>query len=537
MINMGDLKIRHKLMASHLLILVMFLVLAVYSYSGGNRMITLASQLQEKAYLPYKDGVVLEEELKKISELFMEAINFTDETKLESAKEAGAKFLVTLVHLRKISREDNKYIDGIESLYKTYFDLGQKIAVTIIVKKDIGAMEQDIKKFGDAANDLRQRLNEYTANKDSAFKTGIEGLGVLAGNFKIITILITVGIILLGTALVFVLERAIANPLHDMAAVTEKVAKGDLTVEINIKGSDEVGMLSRSFASMMAGLREMVSQVRNESRQITDVAEGLSGSSQQMSVNSEETNRRATTVSGASAQTNQNVQSVASAAEEMTATTREISRNVQEATQIAGRAVGVAESANATILKLGDSSVQIGKVIKVITSIAQQTNLLALNATIEAARAGEAGKGFAVVANEVKDLARETAGATGEISRKIEAIQADTKEAVLAIEEIGKIIRQISEISTTISGAVEEQAVTAAEITRNMVAAARGTGEVVESIAGVADTAKSTSDGAANILMAAQTLTKMGGELMVMVNRYRVESNGDGKFIMEQERV
>jgi methyl-accepting chemotaxis protein len=153
----------------------------------------------------------------------------------------------------------------------------------------------------------------------------------------------------------------------------------------------------------------------------------------------------------------------------------------------------VAETTNATVGKLGDSSIEIGNVIKVITSIAEQTNLLALNATIEAARAGEAGKGFAVVANEVKDLARETAKATEDIGRRVEAIQADTREAVDAIAEISSVIARINDYQTTIASAVEEQTATTNEMSRNVAEAAMGSTEIAQNIVGVATAAQTTS--------------------------------------------
>jgi methyl-accepting chemotaxis protein len=165
-----------------------------------------------------------------------------------------------------------------------------------------------------------------------------------------------------------------------------------------------------------------------------------------MSSNAEETSAQSHAVSAASEQVSKSTQTVATGIEEMDASIREIAKNASDAARVATTAVKVAEATNAKIAKLGESSLEIGNVIKVITSIAQQTNLLALNATIEAARAGEAGKGFAVVANEVKELAKETAKATEEISLKIAAIQSDTQGAVEAIDQISTVINQINDI-------------------------------------------------------------------------------------------
>jgi methyl-accepting chemotaxis protein len=181
------------------------------------------------------------------------------------------------------------------------------------------------------------------------------------------------------------------------------------------------------------------------------------------------------------------------------------------------------EATNQTIEKLGQSSAEIGQVIKVITSIAQQTNLLALNATIEAARAGEAGKGFAVVANEVKELAKETAKATEDISRKIEAIQADTKGAVSAIGQISGVIHQINDIQNTIASAVEEQSATTNEISRNLAEAAKGAIDITKNVAGVAEAARSTTAGAVDTQKSAQSLERMAAELQELVSQFKYE--------------
>jgi methyl-accepting chemotaxis protein len=312
---------------------------------------------------------------------------------------------------------------------------------------------------------------------------------------------------------------------HKVDAILDVVtaaAAGDLTREVTVSGDDAIGQMGEALQQFFTELRSSISAIGLNAQSLSSASEQLNGVSQTMGGAAEETATQAGVVSAAAEQVNVNVQTVASGSEEMTASIAEIAKNASDAARVAGQAVSVADTATTTVAKLGESSAEIGKVIKVITSIAQQTNLLALNATIEAARAGEAGKGFAVVANEVKELAKETAKATEDISQKIEAIQGDTHGAVEAIEQISSIIGQINDIQSSIASAVEEQTATTNEIARNVNEAARGSGEIAENITGVATAAQGTAKGAEETQRAAGELAQMATDLQQLVDRFRV---------------
>jgi methyl-accepting chemotaxis protein len=321
---------------------------------------------------------------------------------------------------------------------------------------------------------------------------------------------------------------AVIAPMQEAGVVLQKVAGGDLTARVEGNYHGDHARIKNDINTMTEALSTSMAQIEEHAQGLASSSEELSAVATQMSSNAEETASQSGVVSAASEQVSKNIQTVATATEEMSASIKEIAKNAAESARVAATAVQAAETTNATVTRLGDSSREIGQVVKVITSVAQQTNLLALNATIEAARAGEAGKGFAVVAHEVKELAKETAKATGDISGKIEAIQINTKQAVEAIAQIGAIIHQINDISGTIASAVEEQTATTNEIARNVSEAAKGSSQIAENITSVARAAKSTTEGAANSQTAAQDLARMASELDQLVRQFDFDNVGGG---------
>ncbi|MGI5236621.1 methyl-accepting chemotaxis protein [Dactylosporangium sp. CA-139066] len=320
----------------------------------------------------------------------------------------------------------------------------------------------------------------------------------------------------------FWVTALVVRPLRRVSDVLGAVANGDLSTKVEVASTDEVGAMATALNRATDSMRSTVQTMDSTATSLATSANQLTGISAQIASGTGEASDQANVVALAAEEVSRNVQTVAAGADEMGLSIREIAQNASEAAKVASQAVMAAESTNQAVSRLGESSTEIGNVVKVITSIAEQTNLLALNATIEAARAGEAGKGFAVVANEVKELAQETARATEDISRRVEAIQADTTGAVAAIGEIGQIISRINDYQLTIASAVEEQTATTNEMNRSVSEAATGSAEIANNVSTVATATQNTSRNVAEAQRAAGDLSRMSSEMRQLVARFKI---------------
>jgi methyl-accepting chemotaxis protein len=361
------------------------------------------------------------------------------------------------------------------------------------------------------------------------------------------------GIGLISGSIAWMIGRSISKPLDLLGSRMQGLADGKLDGEISgIGRGDEVGAMAatvqifkdnavrirgleeaeaatqaRAAAERRAAMENIASDfersVTGIVRSVSTAAAGMQTTAQSMTATASDASARAATVGAASESASNNVGTVAAAAEELSSSVTEISRQVARSSEIASKAVGDAERTNATVGALSTGAEKIGEVVKLIHSIAAQTNLLALNATIEAARAGESGRGFAVVASEVKALANQTAKATEEISAQVAAMQASTSEAVASIGGITETIAQMSEITISISSAVDQQGDATREIARNIQSVAAGSSEISAHIGGVTSAAAATGKAATDVLSNARELDNQSGMLRNAVDEFLVK--------------
>jgi len=402
-----------------------------------------------------------------------------------------------------------------------------------------------------AAEDLRVAIRAVATRMDERVIENNKAAEEEYASASRLLEILAVGSVLFGLLFGFIVgQYGVAGPIRAVVELLKQLAGGKYDVDVHgTERGDEVGDVARTAmvfkenglakirmereqkeaeARVAAQRRaDMLKLADGFERAVGEIVETVASASTELEASAttltstaERSQELATVVSAASEEASTNVQSVASATEELSSSVNEISRQVQESARMASEAVQQARATNDRVGELSKAASRIGDVIELINTIAGQTNLLALNATIEAARAGEAGRGFAVVASEVKALAEQTAKATGEISQQISGIQGATQVSVHAIREISGTIERLSEISSTIASAVEEQGAATQEISRNVQQAAEGTQQVSSNITHVQHGATETGSASAQVLSSAQMLSGDSNRLKSEVSKF-----------------
>lgn len=433
--------------------------------------------------------------------------------------EAGKKSIEELRNLRQA------YIQAREVQFKLFNEGKKKEATEALLTKVSAAQKVYLDAIRVTIKIQKEQMDKRVKDANNAYTNSV-----------ITTVILSFILIAVMIFSVMVLNKSIVNPLQESADLAKSISEGNLTLKIEQKSSDEIGVLVQSLETMRQMLRQNISMISNSSSQLASASEELSVTVEQMSERIED-------------QANKTAQ-VATATTEMSQTVIDIARN---ASNIAGSASDTLDSANngmqvvtntvndvqdiaktvsdlsGSMLSLGDRSKQIGEIVSVIKDIADQTNLLALNAAIEAARAGELGRGFAVVADEVRKLAERTGKATSEIGEMIGAMQTDVGEAVSSMSEASdKVMSGVDE--ATKAGDALTGIVSNVQNLQSMVqqiaSATEEMSTVSEQISGdievIASVSTETSTNSTQIAEASRDLSKLSAELKGVVGKFRI---------------
>lgn len=453
-------------------------------------------------------------------------------SKWEKALAAGSKNNELRNQFLKTTRDSaERYLSQIESVF-----LPAVKGNTAILQQLMREMLNPL--FQAHRNEVTRSVTLADAWSKSAVKQGDNTVSRgKIGMFSVVFIGIA-AILFSGLAI----SRSITNPIRHAVDMLRDIAEGegDLTRRLIIDSKDEVGELAAYFNQFVEKLGGIIVQVISNSAAVAVSASELTTISSETAQNvqtmsnktsliaaaAEESSINTASVASSIEEASTNLTSVASATEQMSATIGEIAANSERARAISRDAGEQSESVSQIMKQLGVAAQEIGMVTETITNISSQTNLLALNATIEAARAGVAGKGFAVVANEIKELAIQSATATGNIKNKIGGIQQSVGSAVSVIEKINGVIDEVGHIVNSIASAIEEQSTVARDVAGNIAQASMGVQEANERVAQIASVSKSTAEDIAGVDAAANEFRSVGEQ--VQASAYKLNHLAEG---------
>ncbi|MCA8959089.1 MAG: methyl-accepting chemotaxis protein [Planctomycetes bacterium] len=467
------------------------------------------------------------------------------------AERFAKKFEQDLAALRSVATDRADECDRLLASFRAFYEKGKWMAGRYI-EGGPTAGNAAMEDFDAVAADMSDRLGSLLGTMRERAESSVERSIQSGESATQLLLALTAVIIILTVVIAIIVSRSISGPIDRVSERIRDIAegRGDLTQRLEVHSDDEVGRLSHWFNVFVERLAQVIRGIRADAEQLSQSSLSLESTASGLSELSGTTTQQSAQASSAAGDLSSNLKriteaaesmagrmgSIAAAVEQMNASIGDVSRNAAEASTVAHTAADLVERSNESIGSLGAAAESIGKVIEAIQDIAEQTNLLALNATIEAARAGESGKGFAVVANEVKELARQTASSTGTIRETIEGLQHSASLAVAAIGEIRDVVNQVSEVSSSIASAVEEQSATTREITENVNRAAEATGHVTTGVSESASASQDISSGMARVDTAAKDvavgsrkardashgLTELAGSLRRAVEQFRV---------------
>ena len=425
----------------------------------------------------------------------------------------------------RLRPEQAQLNSDIARLVAEYRTLRDKELVPAVQAGDLSAYQKiRAAKVVPVSDAIMSSISDEVARSASEASQQRDGASVALARANWIVIAVLLLALLLALAVSVVTIRSITNPLKAISRAIAALKVGDLTQRSGLDSRDELGRTAADVDAALDVLTGTITAFTVASDEVRAAASSVETTAKAIVVQAESSAADAAKVAAAGVQLDENVSTLAATGVQMGATIAEVAQSASTASNTAASATEAASAASATIRRLGESSRQIAEVTELISTIASQTRLLALNATIESARAGEAGRGFAVVATEVKTLATETANASQDVQDRVATITRDVNDAVLAIDEITRVIEEISETQSTIAAAVEEQSAVTQGSTIAVQHAADGASSISHDIAAVASGSSSTLDSGRALEDVVVALTSSSDDLSTLVSRFTLTS-------------